>query len=117
MDLSGLEDGAARGTRTPDPVITNDVLYQLSYCGGPKRFRIRLSALCKTSAPDIGQRPAWQEKRIPLPFSHVFWTVFEGKMERGGASRCLRTPNPGSPAQAGQKPAPAASLALRRGNS
>jgi hypothetical protein len=27
--------GAARGTRTPDPVITNDVLYQLSYCGGP----------------------------------------------------------------------------------
>ena len=26
--------GAARGTRTPDPIITNDVLYQLSYCGG-----------------------------------------------------------------------------------
>ena len=26
-------NGAARGTRTPDPVITNDVLYQLSYCG------------------------------------------------------------------------------------
>jgi hypothetical protein len=25
--------GAARGIRTPDPVITNDVLYQLSYCG------------------------------------------------------------------------------------
>ena len=25
--------GAARGTRTPDPIITNDVLYQLSYCG------------------------------------------------------------------------------------
>ncbi len=30
-----LSDGAARGTRTPDPVITNDVLYQLSYCGEP----------------------------------------------------------------------------------
>ena len=29
--------GAARGTRTPDPVITNDVLYQLSYCGGPSK--------------------------------------------------------------------------------
>jgi len=29
-----LEDGgAARGIRTPDPIITNDVLYQLSYCG------------------------------------------------------------------------------------
>jgi hypothetical protein len=27
--------GAARGTRTPDPIITNDVLYQLSYCGEP----------------------------------------------------------------------------------
>jgi hypothetical protein len=28
--------GAARGIRTPDPVITNDVLYQLSYCGGTR---------------------------------------------------------------------------------
>jgi hypothetical protein len=29
-------NGAARGNRTPDPIITNDVLYQLSYCGnGP----------------------------------------------------------------------------------
>jgi hypothetical protein len=28
-----LENGAARGIRTPDPVITNDVLYRLSYCG------------------------------------------------------------------------------------
>ena len=27
------ESGAARGTRTPDPLITNEVLYQLSYCG------------------------------------------------------------------------------------
>lgn len=26
-------NGAAEGTRTPDPIITNDVLYQLSYCG------------------------------------------------------------------------------------
>ena len=25
--------GAARGIRTPDPIITNDVLYQLSYAG------------------------------------------------------------------------------------
>jgi hypothetical protein len=36
--VSGLDKvkrGAARGTRTPDPVITNDVLYQLSYCGEP----------------------------------------------------------------------------------
>src|ERR1700730_16156243 len=36
--VSGLDTGqfgAARGIRTPDPVITNDVLYRLSYCGGP----------------------------------------------------------------------------------
>ena len=28
-----LGGGAAEGTRTPDPIITNDVLYQLSYSG------------------------------------------------------------------------------------
>ena len=28
-----MDGGAAEGTRTPDPIITNDVLYQLSYCG------------------------------------------------------------------------------------
>ena len=27
------QSGAARGIRTPDPIITNDVLYRLSYCG------------------------------------------------------------------------------------
>ena len=31
--LSGEVFGAAEGTRTPDPIITNDVLYQLSYSG------------------------------------------------------------------------------------
>jgi len=36
-DVIGLESGAANRTRTCDPVITNDVLYQLSYCGGPWR--------------------------------------------------------------------------------
>ncbi len=33
------ESGAAGGTRTPDPIITNDVLYQLSYCGDPSTRR------------------------------------------------------------------------------
>ena len=37
--------GAAEGTRTPDPIITNDVLYQLSYSGTfcslwPSRLRM-----------------------------------------------------------------------------
>lgn len=27
------KNGAARGTRTPDPLITNEMLYRLSYCG------------------------------------------------------------------------------------
>ena len=30
--------GAARGIRTPDPLITNEVLYQLSYCGDGGRY-------------------------------------------------------------------------------
>ncbi len=30
-----LENGAPRGARTPDPLITNQVLYQLSYRGTP----------------------------------------------------------------------------------
>ena len=32
-------NGAARGIRTPDPLITNEVLYQLSYCGVIERRR------------------------------------------------------------------------------
>ena len=34
------------GFRTPDPVITNDVLYRLSYCG----FLNKISALCSLAA-------------------------------------------------------------------
>src|ERR1700760_122108 len=53
-----LSAGAARGTRTPDPVITNDVLYQLSYCGGPCGAS---GGAENARAPDIGQRRALQE--------------------------------------------------------
>src|ERR1700716_4408198 len=62
-DVAGRGCGAANRIRTCDPVITNDVLYQLSYCGGP------LAALgkgFKTPAPDIGHRPALQEKHGPF---------------------------------------------------
>ena len=31
--IVGEKNGAGEGTRTPDPIITNDVLYQLSYSG------------------------------------------------------------------------------------
>jgi hypothetical protein len=43
-----VDGGAARGIRTPDPIITNDVLYRLSYCGVMRR------------APDIGCHGALQ---------------------------------------------------------
>ncbi len=33
------EYGAARGTRTPDPRITNAMLYRLSYCGVRRRSK------------------------------------------------------------------------------
>src|SRR5271168_2771313 len=78
--------GAANRTRTCDPVITNDVLYQLSYCGEPSG---RFGEGSKTPAPDIGRAAILQEKR-------------------GSPARELAAP-------ARQKPAPAAALAGRRG--
>ena len=56
LDLAG----AANRIRTCDPVITNDVLYQLSYCGIPKAA---FGNGPKTPAPDIGPGAVWQEKR------------------------------------------------------
>src|ERR1700761_352676 len=78
----GMECGAANRTRTCDPVITNDVLYQLSYCGGPGV----VGTLSKAPAPDIGRTAILQEKRWHSP--------------------C------GSAAPARQETAPAAGLAL-----
>ena len=52
--LSGEEFGAAEGTRTPDPIITNDVLYQLSYSG---------ILLVPRKATDLAE---WRALSIPL---------------------------------------------------
>lgn len=41
--MFGLEFGAAERTRTSDPIITNDVLYQLSYSGVPSALLARLA--------------------------------------------------------------------------
>ena len=60
MNYFNILNGAANRTRTCDPVITNDVLYQLSYCGEPFGA---FGKLPKTPAPDIGQGPDWQGKR------------------------------------------------------
>ena len=37
-------DGAAGGTRTPDPIITNDMLYRLSYNGAVRSYNGAASA-------------------------------------------------------------------------
>jgi hypothetical protein len=56
--------GAARGIRTPDPVITNDVLYQLSYCGEPCGKRVHLIS---GGAP-VGKENAGPAKRNRCAF-------------------------------------------------
>ena len=42
---NGESRGAARGTRTPDPRITNAMLYRLSYCGTRRRSK-RAEIVC-----------------------------------------------------------------------
>ena len=37
-DVFDMENGAPRETRTPDPLITNQTLYQLSYRGTAGAF-------------------------------------------------------------------------------
>jgi hypothetical protein len=43
--------GAAREIRTPDPIITNDVLYQLSYCGPVEQRRTGANRTALLSMP------------------------------------------------------------------
>ena len=53
MDGLGSETGAGDRNRTYDPIITNDVLYQLSYSGGRARILgedTGLGKLCPKSA-------------------------------------------------------------------
>ena len=56
--------GAAGGTRTPDPLITNEVRYQLCHCGDTRAFYSRL----------------W---RFPTPF-FAFLSIFSGILLGGG---------------------------------
>src|SRR5882672_5513300 len=97
----GIKNGAARGTRTPDPVITNDVLYQLSYCGGPCGAS---GGAENARAPDIGHGAALQE---PQGSSGSESRGFGCKSRQIGLNRR-------SPAPSRQKTAPAAGLGLRR---
>ena len=98
------DNGAARGIRTPDPVITNDVLYQLSYCGGPCNSRAPATPQ-DACAPDIGHGPDWQEKGRPLEHDPEKWHRFP---------KVMPTYRRRSAAPAGQKSPPAAGLRLRR---
>ncbi len=45
LTMFGSEFGAAERTRTSDPIITNDVLYQLSYSGVPSALLPRRAGL------------------------------------------------------------------------
>lgn len=58
---AGSESGAPRGTRTPDPLITNQMLYQLSYRGHafqiPLPPRARKGSVLATGHDDHGQKP------------------------------------------------------------
>ena len=61
--------GAANRTRTCDPVITNDVLYQLSYCGGPNAalgVSRKRPHLISGMAP-IGKKNAGLETLVAAP--------------------------------------------------
>ena len=105
--------GAANRTSTCDPVITNDVLYQLSYCGGPCGA---VGETPKTPAPDIGQRPVWQEKRGQCEANT---TLIDGGLPPTFGSRPIPASGAGFAAKrlrlrapAGQESAPAAGLAL-----
>ena len=66
--------GAAEGIRTPDPIITNDVLYRLSYRGDLCRSRDRQAddeapsaAITPDGRVDSNIRLPWQASR-PFPF-------------------------------------------------
>jgi hypothetical protein len=73
--------GAGEGTRTPDPIITNDVLYQLSYTGTarsiatPKsgvQLKGRRTGLAEASAGCATSSDAARKRRvlhIPVPSS------------------------------------------------
>lgn len=67
------EDGAAEGIRTPDPRITNAVLYRLSYRGVIRRS-------------DIGCAPPWQERR---------GGVLATRVSRASAAKRSETRDPG----------------------
>ena len=56
--LGAGRTGAARGTRTPDPRITNAMLYQLSYCGLKTGALITATARRFKAAPVPGGAPA-----------------------------------------------------------
>ncbi len=55
--IGGQKNGAAEGTRTPDPIITNDVLYQLSYSGILPALRIQVQGGLGKMENASGRRP------------------------------------------------------------
>jgi hypothetical protein len=59
---------ADAGTRTPDPFITSEVLYQLSYVGASLMLASADCSRLLTAAPEVlGQKPASDVPRAELP--------------------------------------------------
>jgi hypothetical protein len=88
----------ATGRKNALKGVTNDVLYQLSYCGGPKSLSSEnassgMSVSRRRVPPDIGQCPILQD-------------------EDATPVAAAREPNSATPA--GQESAPSAGLTLRR---
>lgn len=106
--------GAANRTRTCDPVITNDVLYQLSYCGGPNAasgVSRQRPHLISGMAP-IGKKNAVPTKRFQAKHGLGLdpWASSGSHQENASKQESRRL----VAAPAGQKSSPAAGLGLGR---
>src|SRR5215211_575747 len=83
--------GAARGIRTPDPIITNDVLYQLSYCGNAGRFEIAAGRwIRKQGACHPGAAARSAAAPTPGPGTHRAGSVALGPGSAAHHSAALR---------------------------
>jgi hypothetical protein len=59
VDALSRDARAPRRTRTADPLLTKQLLYQLSYWG---------YAMVHLNRKDLSRKPTWK-RTIPLPFS------------------------------------------------
>ena len=72
--VSGVNLGAEEGTRTPDPLITNELLYQLSYfgltgqCAQSSLMLVEPQAFVKVAVARRRAPARPDQRRPPRPF-------------------------------------------------